>query len=85
MLLDSLELHKLCFHPNNSSGIFHCLRYFPPSGMAVKNIVMLINLLYYLVMESTIGPLLWIVCNGLLSDRIREVLGDRSITMMLVR
>lgn len=75
MLLESLELHKLCFHPNNSSCIFHCL--FPPSGIAVKNIVMLINLQYYLVMKSTIGLLLWIVCNGILSDRIREALGDK--------
>lgn len=52
--------------------------------MAVKNIVVLINLQYYLVMKSTIGPLLWIVCNGILSDRIREVLVDKSITMLLV-
>lgn len=58
--------------------------YFPPSGMAVKNIVMLIILQYYLVMKSTIGSLLWIVCNDILSDRIREVLGDKSKTMVLV-
>lgn len=35
--------------------------YFPPSDMAVKNRVMFINLQYYLVMKSTIGPLLRIV------------------------
>lgn len=58
--------------------------HFPPSGMAVKKIVMLINLQYYLVMKSTIGLLLWIVCNGILSDRIREALGNKSITMILV-